>query len=116
MTGDIQNIRAGQRLPPGDDQQAPFVHFRDLINEAVAFVGRQLVRAPAGFGGCVQVAMGAFEVTPFGEIQGDQERLEVIHRPAVVGSRKGTRRDEPFHLLFEDVEGPGKLREVQKRK
>ena len=102
MTRDVENVRADQRLPAGDDQQTALVDLGDLVDQAVALFGRELVVAACGFGRRVQIAMVALEIAALGEVQRDEIGLEVVDGPAVVRPLAlRTGREELRELLLE---------------
>jgi hypothetical protein len=83
LAGDVENVWPDKRLAARDHQQASSVHFRDLVDEAEAFLSRQFIRAAARLGRRIQVTVGTLEIAAFCQIESDEERLEVVNRAAV---------------------------------
>ena len=101
MAGNVENIRTDKRLSAGNHQQAPFIHFGYLINEAEAFFRAEFIRPAAGLRRGVQITMIALEIASLGEVQGNKIGLEVIDGPAIIRrcGRRG-RGDELRDLLL----------------
>ena len=101
ITCNVENVGTDQRLPAGDDQQTALIDLGDLVDQAKALFGRELVVAACGFGGRVQIAVIAFQVAALGEVQRDEIGLEVVDGPAVVRTLAllGRWREELRELL-----------------
>ena len=84
MAGNVEDVRSHQRFAAGNDEETSLVHFRDLIDEAEAFFGREFIIAARCFGSRIEVAMVALEITALRQIECDKVWLKVVDRPAVV--------------------------------
>ena len=81
-----------QGFSPGDDQQAPFIDLGDLVDQSITFLRREFVGPPTGLGRGIKITVVTLQVAAFGEIQGEEVRLEIIDGPAVAGTGPGRRK------------------------
>ena len=89
VAGNVEDVRPDQGFSPGDDQQAPFIDLGDLVDQPITFFRREFVGPPTGLGRGIQITVVTLQVAAFGEIQGEEVRLEIIDGPAVAGTGPG---------------------------
>ena len=87
MTRDVEDVRTDERFAARDHQKAALVDLGNLIDEFVAFFGREFVVPAGGLRRRIEIAMVAFEIAALCEIQRDEIGFEVVDGPAIVRLR-----------------------------
>jgi hypothetical protein len=99
---DIEDVGADERFSPRDYEETALVDLSNLIDECVAFFGREFV-VPAGrFRRRVEITMVALKIAALREVQGDEIRFEVVDGSAIVWRKiRGWRSKELRYLLLD---------------
>ncbi len=117
VTRDVEDVGADERFAARDHEETALVDLGNLIDEPVAFFGREFVVSAGGFRRRVEIAMVALEIAALREVQGDEIGLEVINRSAVVRRvSRGGRSKELRDLLLEGAERARQRRSIEDRK
>jgi hypothetical protein len=84
MARDVEDVRTDERFAARDHQEAAFVDLGNLIDEFVAFFGREFVVPAGGLRRRVEIAMVAFEIAALREVEGDEIGFEVVDGSAIL--------------------------------
>ena len=81
---DVEDIRTDERFAARNHEEAALVDLGNLIDELIAFFGREFVVPAGGLRRRIEIAMVALEIAAFCEVQRNEIGLEVVDGPAIV--------------------------------
>ena len=87
MARDVEDVGTDERFAARDHEEAALVDLGNLIDELVAFFGREFVVPAGGLRRRIEIAMVAFEIAALREVQRDEIGFEVVDGPAIVRRR-----------------------------
>ena len=84
---DIEDVRTDERFAARDHEETALIDLGNLIDECIAFFGREFVVSAGGLRRRVEIAMVALKIAALCEVEGDEIGFEVVDGSAIVRRR-----------------------------